>query len=147
MLATVTSSWKPPGHVFTMRNVAVQAPVGAVVGGVVGGVVTDVGGSGVERVEHRRVRGLGVAVAVEEQRVLAAAPGVAVADAPRRDADAARNVHQASVSPAYCEVEALVTSTSVRATSAPRAPKLDSVCWKMLGSELPLVKWVWKPTQ
>src|ERR1700712_4043370 len=54
---------------------------------------------------------------------------------------------QAWVSPAYCEVEALVTSTSVRATSTPRAAKLASVVWKVLGSELPPVKWVCRPTQ
>ena len=51
------------------------------------------------------------------------------------------------VSPAYWLVEALVTSTSVSATSTPRAAKLDSVVWKLLGSELPPVKWVCRPTQ
>src|SRR4051812_8076398 len=54
---------------------------------------------------------------------------------------------QAWVSPAYCEVDALVTSASVRATSTPRAAKLDSVVWKLLGRELPPVKWVCRPTQ
>lgn len=51
------------------------------------------------------------------------------------------------VSPAYWVVEELVTSTSVSATSTPRAAKLDSVVWKLLGSELPPVKWVCRPTQ
>src|SRR4051812_2701125 len=54
---------------------------------------------------------------------------------------------QAWVSPAYWVVDALVTSTSVRATSTPRAAKLDRVVWKLLGSELPPVKWVCRPTQ
>ena len=54
---------------------------------------------------------------------------------------------QAWVSPAYWLVEALVTSTSVSATSTPRAAKLDSVVWKLPGSELPPVKWVCRPTQ
>ena len=40
-----------------------------------------------------------------------------------------------------------MTSTSVSATSTPRAAKLDSVVWKLLGSELPPVKWVCRPTQ
>src|SRR3954471_20172668 len=51
------------------------------------------------------------------------------------------------VSPPYCDVEELVTSTSVRATSTPRAAKLDRVVWKLPGSELPPVKWVCSPTQ
>ena len=54
---------------------------------------------------------------------------------------------QAWVSPAYWLVDALVTSTSVSATSTPRAAKLDSVVWKLPGSELPPVKWVCRPTQ
>jgi hypothetical protein len=54
---------------------------------------------------------------------------------------------QAWVRPAYCEVDALVTSASVRATSTPRSAKLDRVCWKLPGSELPPVKWVCRPTQ
>jgi hypothetical protein len=51
------------------------------------------------------------------------------------------------VRPAYCEVDELVTSTSVRVTSTPRAAKLDRVVWKLLGSELPPVKCVCRPTQ
>src|SRR3954454_13238270 len=54
---------------------------------------------------------------------------------------------QAWVRPWYWVVEALVTSASVSATSTPRAPKLDRVVWKLLGSELPPVKWVCRPTQ
>ena len=52
---------------------------------------------------------------------------------------------QAWVRPAYWVVDALVTSTSVSATSTPRAAKLDSVVWKLPGSELPPVKWVCRP--
>ncbi len=54
---------------------------------------------------------------------------------------------QAWVRPAYWVVEELVTSTSVSATSTPRAAKLDRVVWKLLGRELPPVKWVCRPTQ
>src|SRR4051812_39228539 len=51
------------------------------------------------------------------------------------------------VRPWYWLVEELVTSSSVSATSTPSAAKLDSVVWKLLGSELPPVKWVCRPTQ
>ncbi len=54
---------------------------------------------------------------------------------------------QAWVSPEYWLVEALVTSTSVSATSTPSAAKLDRVVEKLPGSELPPVKCVCRPTQ
>ena len=49
--------------------------------------------------------------------------------------------------PWYWLVEALVMSSSVICTSTPSAAKLDSVVWKLDGSELPPVKWDWNPTQ
>src|SRR5690349_15829247 len=157
LLATVTSPWKPPLHTLAVRNVAVQAPgcsgTGGVLGGVFGGVLGGVlvPGTVVEaalralRTEPYAALGLllrsnSSGFSLPRQESLSRTPHVVM---PTQRGTFA----QAWVRPWYWLLDALVTSASVNATSTPRAAKLDSVCWKLPGSELPPVKWVCRPTQ
>ena len=41
----------------------------------------------------------------------------------------------------------MAMSSSVRATSTPSPANVDSVVWKLLGTGLWLLKWLWMPTQ